>query len=129
MLPHEPLTARIIGAAFHVYNVLGPGHLEHVYRNALALLLRREGLEVRTEVSVPVEFEGSGIGRCEADLMVEHIVVVETKAWRGIKPENETRLEAYLRSSGHELGLLLNFGPKRVEIKRIVETRIGRATA
>jgi GxxExxY protein len=128
MLAFEELTSRIIGAAFRVHNTLGPGHLEHVYRNALALVLRREGLHVQVEAVLDVHFDDVKVGWCEADLIVERIVVVETKAREGILPGHEARLGAYLRSSGHELGLLLNFGPVRVDVKRVVETRVGRRT-
>ncbi|MCC6740635.1 MAG: GxxExxY protein [Planctomycetia bacterium] len=128
MLPHEHLTSRIIGAAFRAHNTLGPGHLEHVYRNALALLLQEEGLHCRVEAELPVHFQGVKVGLCEADLVVESVVVVETKAREGILPGHEARLGAYLRCSGHELGLLVNFGPVRVEVKRVVETRVGKRT-
>ena len=128
MLTHEHLTARIIKAAFYVHNVLGPGHLEHVYQNALVIVLRREGLQVRTEVNVPVDFEGVNVGRCESDMIVEHVVVVENKATLGIMPGHEVRLGAYLNCSGFQLGLLLNFGPTRVEVKRVERTREERAT-
>ncbi len=128
MLSHEHLTSRIIGAAFQVHNALGPGHLEHVYRNALALVLREEGIQVRIEAELPVHFHGVKVGWCEADLIVESVVVVETKAREGILPGHEARLGAYMRSSGHEVGLLLNFGPIRVDVKRVVETRVGKRT-
>ena len=128
MLPFEDLTSRIISAAFRVHNTLGPGHLEHVYRNALALVLKLEGLDVQIEVVLPVHWGNVQVGRCEADLIVEKIVVVETKTGVGILAGHEVRLGAYLRSSGHEIGLLLNFGPVRVEVKRVVETRMGRKT-
>ncbi|MEK7467744.1 MAG: GxxExxY protein [Planctomycetota bacterium] len=87
-------------SAFYVHNVLGPGHLEHVPQNALVIVLRREGLQVRDGVNVPVDFEGFDVGRCEADLIVEHVVVVENKATLGIRPGHETRLGAYLNCSG-----------------------------
>ncbi|KAF0244935.1 MAG: hypothetical protein FD180_2085 [Planctomycetota bacterium] len=119
----EPLSFRIIGAAYRVHNILGPGHLEHVYRNALAILLRQEGLKVEIESRLVVHFVGVVVGHCEADLLVEDQIVVETKAILAILPGHEVRLGAYLRSSGHEVGLLLNFGPVRVDVRRVVETR------
>lgn len=119
----EPLSFRIIGAAFKVHNALGPGHLEHVYRNALAIVLRREGLEVRIESRLVVHFDSIPVGHCEADLIVENKIVVETKAILSLLPGHEKRLGAYLRCSGFELGLLLNFGPVRVDVRRVMETR------
>lgn len=120
------LSFRIIGAAFSAYKALGPGHLENVYRNAVAILLQREGLNVRMEVRLLVQFEGISVGHCEADLIVEDTLVVETKVKDAILPGHEARLGAYLRCSGYELGLVLNFGPKRVDVRRVVETRNNR---
>ena len=123
MLPHFSLTSRILGATFRVHNTLGPGYLEHVYQNALALLLRREELRIRLESRLPVMFEGIEVGYCESDLIVEEIIVVETKAMASILPGHEMRLRAYLKCSGFETGLLLNFGPTRVDVRRLTQTR------
>lgn len=128
MLLHENLTSAVIGAAFRVHNALGPGHLEHVYRNALALTLRQAGLGLHLEKKLPVHFQGIEVGWCEADLIVEDLVVVETKALEGILPGHEARLGAYLRCSEYQLGLLVNFGPVRVDVKRVIETRRGKRT-
>lgn len=119
MLSHHALTSRIIAAAFHVHNSLKSGHLEHVYQHSLAVVLRREGMAVRTEATLPVWFEGVRVGVCEADLIVDDLIVVETKAKDAILPGHEARLRAYLRASGHETGLLLNFGPARVDVRRV----------
>ena len=119
MHPHLDLTSQIIAASFRVHNALGPGHLEHVYQNALALVLRREGLHVQVESVIPVHFEGTLVGSCLADLIVEDLVVVETKATESILPGHESRLHAYLRSGRHATGLIVNFGPVRVEIRRV----------
>ena len=114
----DPLTCRIIGAAYLVYNKLGSGHLEHVYRNALAAVLKREGFRVQIESRLDVIFEGEMIGWCEADLVVNGFTV-ETKAQEAILPGHKRRLRAYLRSCGKNSGLILNFGPVRVEVKRV----------
>ncbi|MBI2920077.1 MAG: GxxExxY protein [Planctomycetes bacterium] len=122
MHPHLDLTSRIIAASFRVHNDLGPGHLEHVYQNALALVLRGEGLHVQVESVIDIHFEGSRVGICEADLIVEDLVVVETKVTESILPGHQFRLKAYLRSSPHETGLVVNFGPVRVEVRRVTIT-------
>ncbi|MCC6738409.1 MAG: GxxExxY protein [Planctomycetia bacterium] len=119
MLSHQDLTSRIIAGAFRVHNSLGPGHLEHVYQHALAHVLRREALDVRTEAALPVFFEGVRVGTCESDLIVNDLIVVETKAKDAILPGHEARLRAYLRASGYETGLVLNFGPARVDVRRV----------
>ncbi|MCC6740834.1 MAG: GxxExxY protein [Planctomycetia bacterium] len=120
MLPFESLTARIIGASFRIHNSLGSGFLEHVYRNALAHELEAEGLSVRVEPSFPVEYSGITVGFCRADLVVENLVVVETKAQEAILPGHRAQLGAYLRCSGCDAGLVVNFGPEKVEVKRVV---------
>ena len=118
MLTFEPLTARIIGAAFRVHNTLGPGYLEHIYRDALALELSGEGLHVRVEAPITVHYNGVALGTCAADLIVERTVVAELKAQEAILPGHMAQLRAYLRSSGHPAGIVINFGPVKVEMKR-----------
>lgn len=120
---HKELTARIIGASFRVRRALGPGFLEHVYRNALQLELGDGGLRSRKEVGLPVMHNGRLVGECFADLVVEELVVVETKAVEAIRPGHLFQLHAYLRCSGLETGLVLNFGPTRVDVKRVAATR------
>lgn len=123
MLLHESLTSRIIGAAFRVHNALGAGFLESVYRNAMVVELRSEGLTVQPEATLTVHYRGQPIGTCFADLLVENLVVVELKAKEGIRPGHEMQCLAYLRTSGHETGLVLNFGPVRVDVKRMINSR------
>ena len=132
MIDFEPLSARIIGASFRVHNSLGPGHLESVYRNALAIELRKEGLKVLIEDRIVVHYEKTPVGHCQADLLVEHQIVVECKAKICIMPGHEMRLAAYLNCSPYEVGLVLNFGATRVEIKRVLrgkEDKHGGAVA
>lgn len=126
MSSFDPLTPRIIRAAFRVHNILGPGYLEHIYRNALALELRKMGHRVLIEVPLRVDYEGNDVGRCDADLIVDDIVVVETKATEAIQPGHRLQLRAYLRTAGYEIGLVLNFGPMRVDVNRVEETRVRR---
>jgi len=119
----EPLSYRIIGASYRAHNALGPGHLENVYRNTLSILLKREHLAVRIEDRLVVHFEGLAVGHCEADLIVEDQIIVETKAKDGILPGDEARLGAYLRCSWYGLGVVVNFGPVRVEVRRVVNSQ------
>lgn len=124
MNPFDPVSPVVIGAAFRVHNALGPGYLEHVYRNGLALELGDAKLEVRIEVPLTVSYKGAAIGHCAADLVVEGILAVETKAQESILPGHMAQLRAYLRCSGIPFGLVVNFGPARVDIKRVA---LGRA--
>ncbi|MEP7339985.1 MAG: GxxExxY protein, partial [Acidobacteriota bacterium] len=111
------LTDKIIGIFYDVYNELGHGFLEAVYRDAMLIALRQIGLKAEKECPVPVWFRGIEIGQYRADLIVEEKVILELKAARAIDPAHEAQLLHYLRATVIEVGLLLNFGPKP-EFKR-----------
>ena len=109
-LLHGRITGAILGAFYAVHSQLGFGFLETVYSNALIVLLRAAGLDVRQEVPFEIIFHGHSIGFYRADLVVESKVVVEIKAGRSIIPAHGAQLLNYLRASSLEVGLLLNFG-------------------
>ncbi|HKI97454.1 MAG TPA: GxxExxY protein [bacterium] len=118
-LLHAPLTARIIGAFYAVYNELGHGFLEAVYEKALLLELQRNGLQVSRQEPIAVRYKGDIVGEYLADLVVENAVILELKATQRIDPIHEAQLLHYLRATDLEVGLLLNFGPKP-EFRRLV---------
>ncbi len=107
----------IIKAFYKVYNALGYGFLEKVYRNALVIELRKLGLEVIPEARIRVYYEGEVVGEYFADLLVAGVVIVELKAMKSLLEEHEAQLLNYLKATPYEVGPLLNFGPKP-EIKR-----------
>ena len=115
-------TWRVIGAFYYVYNQLGFGFSEPVYQRALARVLERTGSQVSREWPVCVVFEGDVVGEFRLDLVVDARVVVEVKAVEHFHPAHESQLINYLRASGLEVGLLLNFGP-RAAYRRLVVTR------
>ena len=114
------LTERIIGCAFKVSNALGRGFLEKVYENALAMELRRSGLNVEQQASLTVRYEGEIVGEYCADLIVEGRVIVELKAVKALDNVRMAQCLNYLKASGLKLCLLLNFGRTKVQVKRIV---------
>lgn len=116
---HLDLTNLIIKAFYKVYNTLGYGFREKVYANALAIELRKMGIDAIREAEINVYYEGEIAGEFYADLLVGKKVIVETKAKREIVEDHEAQLLSYLKSTIHEVGLLLNFGPEP-EIKRKV---------
>lgn len=116
---HAALTARILAAYFEVYNELGGGFLESVYQRALAIALVQAGLNVAAEVAVPVYFCGELVGSFRADLVVNGCVLLELKAVSILDREHDGQLLHYLRATDHEVGLLLNFGPK-AQFKRFI---------
>ena len=103
--------------AIHEYHA--HGHLEKVYENALVHRLRKAGLDVKQQHPLHVKDEdGTAIGEYFADLFVDNQLIVELKASRTIAPEHTAQLLGYLRASGIEHGLLINFGSFKFEIKK-----------
>lgn len=114
---------------FKVYNTLGYGFLERVYENAMRVELERQGLTVASQVPIKVYYEGIMVGDYVADLCVEKTVIVELKAANGLEKAHEAQLMNYLRATGMEVGLLLNFGPKAEFLRRIYTPRsVSRST-
>lgn len=110
-LKHSDITERIIAAFYIVYNTLGYGFLEKVYRNAMTIELRKMGIEVIMEAPISVFYGGEMIGEYYADLLIAGKVIVELKAVKEFASEHEAQLLNYLKATSYEVGLLLNFGP------------------
>lgn len=119
-------TRAIIGSFFEVYNELGTGFLESVYRNALSVALDQMGIPNRREAPLDVFFRGARVGLFRADILVNDCVVVETKAAHALDRSHEAQLINYLRASSIEVGLLLNFGPE-AKFRRLVYTNDRKA--
>ncbi len=119
VLKHREITEKVIRAFYDVYNDLGPGYLESVYQQSMVIALREAGLDVRCEVPIVVYFRGHRVGKFNADLMVNGVVLLELKTARAIDESHYAQLMHYLKATEIEVGLLLNFGPK-AEFKRIV---------
>ena len=120
-LLHGEISHEILGAFFRVHSTLGHGFLEVVYRRALAEEIQQRGLAVATEVPYTIEFSGTKVGEYRADLVVAGKVIVECKAAEFLTAAHEAQLLNYLRASGIELGLLVNFG-SRASFRRLVCT-------
>jgi GxxExxY protein len=115
------LTNRIVGACYRVYDRLGFGFLESVYRNAVANELRRGGISFEREVSIDIWDMGERIGHFRADFLIEGKVILEIKASQGLCEADRKQLLNYLRGSQIELGLLMNFGEKP-KLERLIYT-------
>ncbi|MCL4273707.1 MAG: GxxExxY protein [Anaerolineales bacterium] len=113
------ITEKIIGCAYKVSNTLGIGFVEKVYENALAHLIRKTGMQVIQQHPIKVEFDGIIVGEFVADILVENRVLVELKAVSTLKDEHMAQALNYLRATGSEICLLINFGTTKVEIKRL----------
>ena len=116
---HSELTDKIIGVFYEVYNDLGFGFFESVYRNSFRLALIEKGLSVQEEVHTPVFFRGNNVGDFKADLIVNQIILVELKTAETLVRAHEAQVLNYLRATSLEIGLLFNFGP-RPQIRRLV---------
>jgi len=115
----EELTGKILEACFEVANELGHGFLESVYLKALMVALSQKELSVESEVPLQVLFRGQVVGDFYADLLVERCVLVELKAVKALVPEHQAQVINYLKATGIEVGLLVNFGTPKIEFKRL----------
>lgn len=120
-LPHAELTEQVIGAAYDVFNELGFGFLEAVYEKSLLIALRERGLDAQNQVPIAVRFRNQVVGEYVTDLLVGQSVLVELKAVRSQAEAHEVQLVNYLVATGIPVGLLLNFGPNGVEVRRKVK--------
>lgn len=126
LLPHgdrgllyRELCQVIIGEFYHVFNEIGSGFRESAYHRAMAIALAEKGLACEREVAVHLRFRGQIIGGYRMDLVVNRAVVLEIKATDRIVPSHHVQVLNYLKSSGHTVGLILNFG-RTPSFKRLV---------
>lgn len=113
------LTDKIIGACIVVHRTLGPGFQEVIYQRALELEFAAAGLESAREVEIPIFYKGRKIGTRRVDFLVEGCLL-EIKAKSVFAPEDYVQAASYVKAANHALGLLINFGGLKIEIKRIV---------
>ena len=116
---HEELTGKILEASFEVMRELGAGFLEGVYQNALLIALRQKSIKAEARVGLLVRFRGEVVGEYYADLFVEGKVIVELKAVKALAPEHLAQVINYLKATGIEVGLLINFGRPKLEYRRL----------
>ena len=115
---HEELTEKILKACFEVINELGNGFLESVYEKALVIVLTGLGLKVQTQVPLKVMFRGHTVGEFFPDIIVEDSVIIELKAVKALAPEHLAQVMNYIKATGIEVGLLVNFGSTKLEYRR-----------
>lgn len=119
-LLYPELTETIIGVYYDVYNEVGHGFRESVYRKAMVIALTETGLQVQQEFPVAVWFRGHEIGLFRADLMVAGQVMLELKAANALDRSHEAQLIHYLRATEIEVGLVFNFGGSKPQFHRLV---------
>ena len=116
---HSALTAKIIGCAMTVHSALGNGFQEFIYQNALEMEMELEDISFSREHKMPIFFKGEQIGLRRADFLVEDVVCVELKAVIELEDVHFAQAINYLEAFDLEVGLLINFGAKSLEVKRV----------
>ena len=115
----EELTKHIIGCAMKVHSTLGCGFQEVVYQQAMAIEMHDEGLQFEREKEMLIYYKGIKIGKRRVDFFVENKIMVELKALVRLEDVHLAQAKNYLEAYNNEVGLLINFGAKSLEFKRI----------
>ncbi|MBW2594449.1 MAG: GxxExxY protein [Deltaproteobacteria bacterium] len=120
-MEYKEVTETIIGCAYRVYNKMGFGFLESVYEKCLLIELHKAGLKAESQKPITVYYEDEIVGQFVADIIVNDTIILELKSVRKIIKAHEVQLVNYLVATGKPVGLILNFGEQKVEIKRKVK--------
>ena len=126
-MEHKELTEKIIGCAYSVYNKMGFGFLESVYEKCMLIELRKAGLNAESQKPITVYYDNENVGNFLADIVVDGTIILELKSVRRIVEAHEVQLVNYLVATGKEVGLIINFGERKVEVKRKVKN-LGKTT-
>jgi len=118
----DPLTNKVIGICYEVHNTLGPGFVERIYLNALKMALGRTDLKYETEKEYAVRFDGEVVGKFRVDFLIEDKVILEVKSLQqGRIPKIfESQVISYLKAANLNVELLVNFGNRRCEVRRLM---------
>ena len=119
----KEISFKIMEAAFEVHNELGPGFLESIYEEALALELQARNLVVETQKRIPVFYKGQQIGEHVLDQVVDGKIILELKAVTEIAPIHKQQAVSYLKATGLPLAIVINFGARRVQSARVANTK------
>ncbi|MGO9481703.1 MAG: GxxExxY protein [Candidatus Kryptoniota bacterium] len=117
------ITEKIIGCAMKVHSTLGNGFQEVIYQRALAIELSNAGIDFLREVEMPIHYAGEEIGTRRADFVVDGKIMMELKALIALEDVHLAQALNYLEAYNLEIGLLINFGAKRLEFKRLTNER------
>jgi GxxExxY protein len=118
--PHADVTAKVIGAAMEVHRVLGPGFLEGVYEEALAVEMVIQKIPFERQKALDVYYKGRPVKQFICDMVVDGKILVELKSAKGLSDADLSQVLNYLKATGLGLGLLVNFGTPSLQFKRVV---------
>lgn len=118
---HSELTGRIIGCAIEVHKNMGNGFQEVVYQRALAIEFDLQGLSYQREKEMPLTYKGRDIGTRRVDFFVEELIMVELKAVIHLEDVHLAQAINYLEAYRMEIGLLINFGSRKLDFKRVMK--------
>lgn len=119
---HKELAYKIVGCAMEVHKTLGPGFLESVYEEALKVELSFHGINFESQKEFPITYRGQEIKKFYCDLVVEKKIVLELKAVKQLGDIERAQVINYLKVTGLQLGILINFGEKSLASERLVVT-------
>jgi GxxExxY protein len=119
--PESELTGKIIGCAMEVHKFLGNGFQEFIYQRALAIELKNEGIEFSREHEMDIFYKGEKIGKRRVDFFIENKIMVELKAVIQLEDVHFAQAINYLEAYKMSVGLLINFGSKSLQFKRVMK--------
>lgn len=122
-MTENEIASIVVDVAYKIHTTIGPGLLESAYEAIFAYELRKRGLQVQRQVSVPIVYEEVNLDEgFRADLIVENLVIIELKAIEHVVPVHKKQLLTYLKLTGKKLGLLINFNEEKIKdgISRVV---------
>jgi GxxExxY protein len=120
---YSEITAKIIGAAMEVHKLLGNGFQEVIYQRALEKEIKMQGISYEREFEMPIFYKGEKIGTRRVDFLIHDVISVELKAVVKLEDVHLAQAINYLEAYNLEIGMLINFGAKRLEFRRLINSR------
>jgi GxxExxY protein len=121
---HSDITAEILSIAFEVHKTIGTGFIESIYQKAMIIECQLWGLETDAEIELPIYYKNVKIGSRRADLLIKKKVIVELKAVSDLNDTHLAQAINYLEAFNLEVGLLINFGSKSLQYKRVIHPKL-----
>ncbi len=125
-LLHKELSYKLIGAAIEIHKTLGPGFLERTYQKAYEVELKIQKIPFVAQKKIKIFYKDIDLGLQVLDLVVGDKIIVEIKSVSEILPIHQAQLTSYLKATDYELGILINFGAKSLQYKRVIVSKNSR---